>query len=63
MLGISPDRPETGFGYIKTAGAPVPTLVVERFVEKPDAATAQSYRDEGAITGMQVCLCSGLPFG
>lgn len=47
ILGIRPDRPETGFGYIKIAAAPVPTLVVERFVEKPDAATAQRYLDEG----------------
>ena len=47
ILGIRPDRPETCFGYIKTAATPVPTLVVERFVEKLDAATAQRYLDEG----------------
>jgi mannose-1-phosphate guanylyltransferase/mannose-6-phosphate isomerase len=53
ILGIAPDRPETGYGYIKMARAdndavsPAPTLSVERFVEKPDAATAQRYLDEG----------------
>ena len=52
VLGISPDRPETGYGYIKaapenTAVSPAPTFVVERFVEKPDADTAQRYLDEG----------------
>ncbi len=45
-LGIKPDRPETGFGYIHCAKAGSPALVT-RFVEKPDAATAQRYVDEG----------------
>jgi mannose-1-phosphate guanylyltransferase/mannose-6-phosphate isomerase len=48
ILGIKPDRPETGYGYIKTAVSPAPTLAVERFVEKPDAATAQTYIDQGS---------------
>ena len=47
ILGIQPDRPETGYGYIKTAVSPAPTLAVERFVEKPDAATAKTYIAEG----------------
>lgn len=47
ILGIAPDRPETGYGYIKTAVSPAPTLTVEHFVEKPDAATARRYLDEG----------------
>jgi len=47
ILGIKPDRPETGYGYIKTAVSQASTLAVERFVEKPDAATAQTYIDEG----------------
>jgi mannose-1-phosphate guanylyltransferase/mannose-6-phosphate isomerase len=49
ILGITPDRPETGYGYIKVAeadhGATPPR--VARFVEKPDAATAQTYLAEG----------------
>jgi mannose-1-phosphate guanylyltransferase/mannose-6-phosphate isomerase len=49
VLGIVPDRPETGYGYIRSrasadAGAPA---VVERFVEKPDAATAQAFLAAG----------------
>lgn len=51
ILGITPDRPETGYGYIKihpiTQSAEPQTLVVERFVEKPDVATAQLYLNEG----------------
>lgn len=37
-LGISPDRPDTAFGYIEADGEKV-----VRFVEKPDAETAKSY--------------------
>jgi mannose-1-phosphate guanylyltransferase/mannose-6-phosphate isomerase len=50
ILGITPDRPESGYGYIKTASSAVPpveSFTVERFVEKPDASTAQRYLDEG----------------
>jgi mannose-1-phosphate guanylyltransferase / mannose-6-phosphate isomerase len=47
ILGIKPDRPETGYGYIKTLPASASCFTVERFVEKPDAATAQSYLNEG----------------
>jgi len=50
ILGITPDRPETGYGYIKTKAsgdAATAGMVVERFVEKPDAQTAQTYLAEG----------------
>ena len=47
ILGVTPDRPETGYGYIKAAASTMLPLAVERFVEKPDAATAQTYLDEG----------------
>jgi len=44
-LGIAPDSPETGYGYIKFR--PESTLgrafAVERFVEKPDLETAKGY--------------------
>jgi mannose-1-phosphate guanylyltransferase len=50
-LGVVPTHPATGYGYIK-AGQPMhpssPTALVERFVEKPDAATAKSYLTEGS---------------
>lgn len=44
-LGIAPDSPETGYGYIKfqaekTLGR---AFAVERFVEKPDLETARAY--------------------
>lgn len=47
-LGIKPDRPETGFGYIE-AGEPWrqvggrPVAKVKRFVEKPDLERAKQY--------------------
>ncbi len=49
ILGVMPDRPETGFGYIRsgTAGEPGAVLKVAQFVEKPDLATAQRYLAEG----------------
>lgn len=47
ILGIKPDRPETGYGYVKVTGGDDTVLAVERFVEKPDAATAQLYLDAG----------------
>ncbi len=46
ILGIAPDRPETGYGYIRTA-ADAAGLAVAQFVEKPDLATAQRYLGEG----------------
>ena len=68
ILGITPDRPETGYGYIQTATdqtatdqtapgqadpcrsgalAAIPPRAVQAFVEKPNAATAQTYLDQG----------------
>ena len=45
-FGIVPSAPETGFGYIQAeAGDGVRKVL--RFVEKPDAATAQGYLAEG----------------
>jgi len=48
LVGIKPEYPETGYGYIKTA-ADVTTVnnhevfSVEKFVEKPDLETAARY--------------------
>jgi len=47
ILGVTPDRPETGYGYIQAVVASTSNLVVERFVEKPDEATARQYLAEG----------------
>jgi mannose-1-phosphate guanylyltransferase len=47
-FGIRATRAETGFGYIRRGGAlGAEAYRVERFVEKPDEATAQLYLDEG----------------
>jgi mannose-1-phosphate guanylyltransferase len=49
-LGIEPDHPNTGYGYIQR-GAPLgevlgtPAFQVQRFTEKPDAGTAQRFVD------------------
>lgn len=49
ILGIQPNRPETGYGYIKAADnkANDQMLVVECFVEKPNQERAQKYLAEG----------------
>ncbi len=48
ILGVPPDRPETGFGYIHAEDADELNAVkVAGFVEKPDLATAQGYLDDG----------------
>jgi mannose-1-phosphate guanylyltransferase/mannose-6-phosphate isomerase len=47
-FGIRPDRPETGFGYIRRAQAIDQNgFQVEQFVEKPDLATAEAYLADG----------------
>lgn len=64
-VGITPTRPETGYGYIepgpevgpdapesgdrKTAGGPSGVREVARFVEKPDATLAQTFVDAGML--------------
>lgn len=59
-FGETPDRPETGLGYIRS-GPQVEDIegcfVIDRFVEKPDLATARSYIADGSFswnTGMFV---------
>ena len=47
ILGIQPERPETGFGYIQADASGAAPYVVQRFVEKPDLATAQGYIAQG----------------
>ncbi len=46
-FGVTPTGPETGFGYIKTAASLNGLCKVERFKEKPDAATAKAFVREG----------------
>ncbi len=49
-FGIAPDRPETGYGWLELETAPggrAEALDLVRFVEKPDAETAQDMLDQG----------------
>jgi mannose-1-phosphate guanylyltransferase/mannose-6-phosphate isomerase len=51
-LGVKPDSPATGYGYIKTGKAVTQdgaVLKVAGFVEKPDAATAERYIRENYL--------------
>jgi mannose-1-phosphate guanylyltransferase/mannose-6-phosphate isomerase len=73
-FGITPSRPDTGFGYIKTKGAQTrchegdgtgqPGIFeVAHFTEKPDAATAQRFLDQGGYywnSGMFVWRASAI---
>lgn len=48
-FGIRPDRPETGFGYIRRADQVSDGAYrVEEFVEKPDLVTAEAYLEDGS---------------
>lgn len=48
ILGVTPDAPENGYGYIQaSAVTEEPVMMVKRFVEKPKLTTAQHYLDEG----------------
>jgi mannose-1-phosphate guanylyltransferase/mannose-6-phosphate isomerase len=46
-FGVTPDRPETGYGYIRKGKTRGRCAELEWFFEKPDAATAQRYVDSG----------------
>ena len=51
ISGVTPDKPEMGYGYIQTAkslrGEAEAIQIVQRFVEKSDDVTAQAYLNEG----------------
>jgi mannose-1-phosphate guanylyltransferase/mannose-6-phosphate isomerase len=49
ILGITPDKLETGYGYIKHQGAQGinSEFTVAQFAEKPDLATAERYVESG----------------
>ncbi len=48
-FGITPGKPETGYGYIRAGDAVADgaAYAVDRFVEKPDRATAEGYLADG----------------
>ena len=62
ILGVTTDKPETCFGYIKVArncedrsDAAIQPLTVQAFVENPSLQTAQQYLSEGGF-----CLNVGM---
>lgn len=46
-FGVVPDRPETGYGYIRKGAEVGLAFHIDRFVEKPDAETAETYLEQG----------------
>lgn len=46
-MGIAAERPETGYGYIKRGEPVAGGYKIDRFVEKPDLATAQGFLADG----------------
>ncbi len=61
-LGIKPDRPATGYGYIRKGEAvsdgSIQAYKVKEFKEKPDRKTAEEYVDSGEYlwnSGMFIC--------
>lgn len=66
VFGIKPDRPATGYGYIKAGGAVPGTdgvFSVERFLEKPRREKAGEFVREGSYywnSGMFVWTCGAI---
>ncbi|KAF0865541.1 mannose-1-phosphate guanylyltransferase/mannose-6-phosphate isomerase [Pseudomonas sp. LD120] len=57
-FGAPPTQAETGFGYIELGPHLNPeSYQVSRFIEKPDAATAQGYVDDGQHLWNSGMLC------
>nr|BCN19442.1 mannose-1-phosphate guanylyltransferase [Vibrio metoecus] len=46
-FGIVPNKPETGYGYIKAGALEGSAFAVDKFVEKPDIETAKRYLASG----------------
>jgi len=47
-LGVTPDHPETGYGYVQRGAEIFPEVFqVRQFVEKPDRPTAEKYLEDG----------------
>jgi len=46
-FGVVPNKPETGYGYIRRKSAQGSAFTIDQFVEKPDAPTAQRYVASG----------------
>jgi len=68
-LGIAPDRPETGYGYMECDAASLPAVTGDDgvpahralgFVEKPDLATAEAYLASGRYAWNAGIFCMPL---
>ena len=46
-IGITPNRPETGYGYIKLKDKDGQVIKVDKFVEKPNLEKAKEYLEAG----------------
>ena len=46
-IGVTPNRPETGYGYIKFENSKEKVIKVEKFVEKPNLEKAKEYLESG----------------
>ena len=46
-MGIVPSTPHTGYGYIKPGKSLEGGFEIDRFIEKPDAETAEAYMKDG----------------
>ncbi|MEQ1937750.1 mannose-1-phosphate guanylyltransferase/mannose-6-phosphate isomerase [Mesorhizobium sp. CN5-321] len=60
-FGITPTRPETGYGYIRRGPRHGAGFVVDGFEEKPDSDIASAYVSSGAYywnSGMFLCKAS-----
>ena len=66
VLGVSPTRPETGYGYIELgaaldpiaeSGESIPVRRVKRFTEKPDKARRSGSSRRGTMRGTAGCFC------
>lgn len=49
-FGIAPDRPETGYGYLKQGGEIAGGFELDRFVEKPDRERAEAFLADGSYS-------------
>ncbi len=59
-FGVVPNKPETGYGYIRRGAADGAAFRIAQFVEKPDCRARGPVRGESAsTTGTAACSCSG----
>lgn len=61
-FGISPEYPETGYGYIEPVERGTAVSAVRRFREKPDRDTATEYMRQGYLWNAGIFLLSRATF-